>query len=193
MPSTPDFIDASDAGEQGRVREILTRGPAVLIENGEAVAIMVSPEAYSHLITALKDLQTEFQVDARAAVSMWERLKPGRAQRMREVPGTVDNFLRTNVSDEERRVLELCFGLKDGRQRSYTEVARETGIARTSTFVIKNRTLNLLRGQRFAFLLRDLLPSVSAEMPFSADPNMDPCYAALLDAVFFPKSEDPAS
>ena len=191
MESTPSIIDTSAVGEQGMVRAILAGGPAILTENGEAAAIMVSLEAYDRIMTMLKNLQDELTGDVEAAISIREKLTAHRVGKATLVTFQVDQFLQDFMRDDERRVLELRFGLKDGKQRTQAEVGREVGLSASSVSRIEKRTFSKLRRSGRTSLLPDLrdhLIGISTERPFSANPDINPHYAALLDKVFFLKT-----
>jgi PHD/YefM family antitoxin component YafN of YafNO toxin-antitoxin module len=190
MESTPNFIDTLGVGERGKVRAILADGPAILTENGKAVAIMVSLEAYERMMTTLKNLQDELTGDLEASISIRDKLAALRVGRNTLVTFQVDQFLRDFMRDDERRVLELRFGLKDGKQRTQAEVGREMGLSASSISRIEKHTFSKLRRSGRTSLLPDLrdhLIGISTERPFSPNPDINPHYAALLDRMFFPE------
>ncbi len=55
-----------------------------------------------------------------------------------------------NLSERERRIVELRFGLVDDRQRTLEEVAQQFGITRERIRQIETKILRKLRHQRFA-------------------------------------------
>jgi RNA polymerase primary sigma factor len=61
------------------------------------------------------------------------------------------------LSDRERRVLQLRFGLDDGRQRTLEEVAHEVGVTRERIRQIEAKALRKLRHPTRSKLLRDYL------------------------------------
>jgi RNA polymerase primary sigma factor len=61
------------------------------------------------------------------------------------------------LSDRERRVLRLRFGLDDGRQRTLEEVAREVGVTRERIRQIEAKALRKLRHPTRSKMLRDYL------------------------------------
>jgi hypothetical protein len=165
----------------------MTRGPAVLIENGEAVAIMIDPEAYDRLVAALKDLQTEFEVDRRAAITRWERIREHRARGIRELPRTINDFLTDReMSLRELRILRLRFGLEDGKYRTQEETGRHLGLSASS---ISKLEQVMFRRLRHRSAVNDLASKLHQEGiwidgPFSANPDIEPHYAALLDKIY---------
>jgi RNA polymerase primary sigma factor len=58
--------------------------------------------------------------------------------------GDIDSVLQT-LSARERRVLELRFGLTDGRPRTLEEVGWEFGVTRERIRQIEAKTLSKLR------------------------------------------------
>ena len=68
----------------------------------------------------------------------------------------VASVLRT-LSVRERRIVELRFGLSDGRPRTLEEVGREFGITRERIRQIEAKTLSKLRHPSRAHRLRDSL------------------------------------
>ena len=61
------------------------------------------------------------------------------------------------LGDRERRVLQLRFGLDDGRQRTLEEVARELGVTRERIRQVEAKALRKLRHPTRSKVLRDYL------------------------------------
>ena len=68
----------------------------------------------------------------------------------------MDDVLGT-LSDRERQVLAMRFGLEDGRARTLEEVGREFGVTRERIRQIESKTLAKLRHPSRAERLRDYL------------------------------------
>ncbi len=62
-----------------------------------------------------------------------------------------------NISDRERRVLELRFGLYDGRPRTLEEIGGELSLTRERIRQIERKALGRLRGDSHVAELRELL------------------------------------
>jgi RNA polymerase sigma factor (sigma-70 family) len=65
--------------------------------------------------------------------------------------------LLDDLPEREAQILELRFGLHDGRPRTLEEVGREFGVTRERIRQIEEETLLKLRGPKWAGLLRDFL------------------------------------
>ena len=65
--------------------------------------------------------------------------------------------LLDELPEREAQILELRFGLHDGRPRTLEEVGREFGVTRERIRQIEEETLLKLRGPKWAGLLRDFL------------------------------------
>ena len=62
-----------------------------------------------------------------------------------------------SLTERERRVLELRFGLDDGRSRTLEEVGREFGVTRERIRQIEAKALRKLRHPSRSKKLRDYL------------------------------------
>jgi RNA polymerase primary sigma factor len=68
----------------------------------------------------------------------------------------VDEVLHT-LTEREARVLQLRFGLEDGRSRTLEEVGREFGVTRERIRQIEAKALRKLRHPTRSRKLRDFL------------------------------------
>ncbi len=59
------------------------------------------------------------------------------------------------LSERERKIIELRFGLADGRPRTLEEVGQEFGVTRERIRQIESKTLSKLRGPSRSARLRD--------------------------------------
>ncbi len=67
------------------------------------------------------------------------------------------NWVLGELSERERKVIELRFGLVDGHSRTLEEVGREFGVTRERIRQIESKTLNKLRHPSNSTKLRDFL------------------------------------
>ncbi|MCL2324615.1 MAG: RNA polymerase sigma factor RpoD [Actinomycetia bacterium] len=67
------------------------------------------------------------------------------------------NWVLGDLSERERKVIELRFGLLDGHARTLEEVGREFGVTRERIRQIESKTLNKLRHPSNSKKLRDFL------------------------------------
>ena len=68
----------------------------------------------------------------------------------------ISDVLHT-LTDRERRVLQLRFGLEDGRSRTLEEVGREFGVTRERIRQIEAKALRKLRHPTRSKRLKDFL------------------------------------
>jgi RNA polymerase primary sigma factor len=68
----------------------------------------------------------------------------------------LDNVLDT-LTDREKRVLELRFGIEDGRPRTLEEVGKEFGVTRERIRQIEAKALRKLRHPSRSKKLKDYL------------------------------------
>jgi RNA polymerase primary sigma factor len=76
---------------------------------------------------------------------------------MLAVRGDQLNAVLRLLPDRERRVIQLRFGLADGRGRTLDEIGREFGLTRERIRQIEQRTLAKLRHPAHSEALRDFL------------------------------------
>ncbi len=83
-------------------------------------------------------------------------LAPAEAASYQLLKEQIDGVLST-LSDREKRVLQLRFGLEDGRSRTLEEVGREFGVTRERIRQIEAKALRKLRHPSRSRKLRDFL------------------------------------
>lgn len=93
----------------------------------------------------LKDFVEDEQIKSPIEIASYELLK-----------GHISEVLET-LNPRERRVLELRFGLKDGRARTLEEVGKEFGVTRERIRQIEAKALRKLRHPTRSKKLRDYL------------------------------------
>ncbi|MGD2047879.1 MAG: sigma-70 family RNA polymerase sigma factor, partial [Chloroflexota bacterium] len=101
----------------------------------------VRPEESTQLVDFIEDETIPEPVDAASK------------QLLREQVRNVLEFL----SDRERQVLEMRFGLKDGKDHTLEEVGREFGVTRERIRQIEAKALRKLRHPSRSKMLRDYL------------------------------------
>ncbi len=93
----------------------------------------------------LKDFVEDEEIKSPVEVASYELLK-----------GHINEVLDT-LNPRERRVLELRFGLKDGRSRTLEEVGKEFGVTRERISQIEAKALRKLRHLTRSKILRDYI------------------------------------
>jgi len=83
-------------------------------------------------------------------------MAPAEAASYQLLKEQIDDVLST-LSDREKRVLQLRFGLEDGRSRTLEEVGREFGVTRERIRQIEAKALRKLRHPSRSKKLRDFL------------------------------------
>ncbi|MDD3818839.1 MAG: RNA polymerase sigma factor RpoD [Actinomycetota bacterium] len=101
----------------------------------------IGEEEDSHLGDFIEDSEVEAPADAASFTMLQEQLQ--------EVLNT--------LSDRERKVIQLRFGLQDGHPRTLEEVGREFGVTRERIRQIESKTLGKLRHPNRSGVLRDFL------------------------------------
>jgi RNA polymerase primary sigma factor len=131
----------AEIGEQleisaDRVREIMKLGQDPL-----SLETPIGEEGDSHLGDFIEDQTTPAPADGAARQLLREQM---------------DDVLRS-LTPRERRVLQLRFGLDDGRQKTLEEVGREFGVTRERIRQIEAKALRKMRHPSRSKKLRDYL------------------------------------
>jgi RNA polymerase primary sigma factor len=119
-----------------KVREILK-----VSQEPVSLQTPIGEEEDSHLGDFIEDSDAVVPVDAASFLLLQEQL---------------DSVLHT-LSDREKKVIQLRFGLTDGHPRTLEEVGREFGVTRERIRQIESKTLSKLRHPSRSQKLRDYL------------------------------------
>jgi RNA polymerase primary sigma factor len=119
-----------------KVREILK-----VSQEPVSLETPIGEEADSHLGDFIEDSDAVVPVDAASFILLQEQL---------------DSVLHT-LSEREKKVVQLRFGLTDGHPRTLEEVGREFGVTRERIRQIESKTLSKLRHPSRSQKLRDYL------------------------------------
>ena len=124
---TPREIAEVMETTENRVREILK-----IAQEPVSLETPIGEEEDSHLADFIEDYETPDPADEAAFTVLREKL----------------NEVLDTLSSREREVIELRFGLKDGRQRTLEEVGQHYGVTRERIRQIEAKALRRLRSKR---------------------------------------------
>jgi len=132
----PEEIGSQLGIPADKVRQILkvSRGPVSL-------ETPVGEEEDSHLGDFIEDADAILPVDAASFILLQEQL---------------ESVLHA-LSEREKKVIQLRFGLLDGHPRTLAEVGREFRVSRERIRQIESKTLSKLRHPSLSQKLRDYL------------------------------------
>ena len=119
-----------------KVREILK-----VSQEPVSLETPIGEEEDSHLGDFIEDAEAVVPIDAASFILLQEQL---------------ESVLHT-LSDREKKVIQLRFGLMDGHPRTLEEVGREFGVTRERIRQIESKTLSKLRHPSRSQKLRDYL------------------------------------
>ena len=133
---TPDEIGKVMGIGADKVREILK-----VSQEPVSLETPIGEEEDSHLGDFIEDSDAVVPVDAASFILLQEQL---------------EGVLHT-LSEREKKVIQLRFGLVDGHPRTLEEVGREFGVTRERIRQIESKTLSKLRHPSRSQKLRDYL------------------------------------
>ena len=133
---TPEEIGREMEFSPEKVREILK-----VSQEPVSLETPIGKEEDSHLGDFIEDSDAVVPVDAASFILLQEQL---------------DSVLHT-LSEREKKVIQLRFGLTDGHPRTLEEVGREFGVTRERIRQIESKTLSKLRHPSRSQKLRDYL------------------------------------
>jgi RNA polymerase primary sigma factor len=133
---TPEEIGREMEFSPEKVREILK-----VSQEPVSLETPIGEEEDSHLGDFIEDSDAIVPVDAASFILLQEQL---------------DSVLHT-LSEREKKVIQLRFGLADGHPRTLEEVGREFGVTRERIRQIESKTLSKLRHPSRSQKLRDYL------------------------------------
>jgi RNA polymerase primary sigma factor len=133
---TPDEIGKVMGIGPEKVREILK-----VSQEPVSLETPIGEEEDSHLGDFIEDSDAVVPVDAASFILLQEQL---------------EGVLHT-LSEREKKVIQLRFGLVDGHPRTLEEVGREFGVTRERIRQIESKTLSKLRHPSRSQKLRDYL------------------------------------
>ncbi|MBA7571198.1 RNA polymerase sigma factor SigA [subsurface metagenome] len=123
---------------QEKIREIIK-----ISQHPVSIETPTGEDSDSHLGDFIEDSEVEKPSDAASFAMLQDQLQE------------VLNIL----TDRERRIIQLRFGLKDGHPRTLEEVGREFRITRERIRQIEFKTLNKLRNSKRSSALKDYIGS----------------------------------
>ncbi|HEU4355710.1 MAG TPA: RNA polymerase sigma factor RpoD [Actinomycetota bacterium] len=133
---TPEEIGRQMGIPADKVREILK-----VSQEPVSLETPIGEEEDSHLGDFIEDSDAVVPVDAASFILLQEQL---------------ESVLHT-LSEREKKVIQLRFGLLDGHPRTLEEVGREFGVTRERIRQIESKTLSKLRHPSRSQKLRDYL------------------------------------
>jgi RNA polymerase primary sigma factor len=133
---SPDEIGRQMGIPPDKVREILK-----VSQEPVSLETPIGEEEDSHLGDFIEDSDAVVPVDAASFILLQEQL---------------ESVLHT-LSEREKKVIQLRFGLLDGHPRTLEEVGREFGVTRERIRQIESKTLSKLRHPSRSQKLRDYL------------------------------------
>src|SRR3990170_3125160 len=123
------------------IRQAITRAILKVSQEPVSLETPIGEEEDSHLGDFIEDSEAVVPIDAASFILLQEQL---------------ESVLHT-LSEREKKVIQLRFGLVDGHPRTLEEVGREFGVTRERIRQIESKTLSKLRHPSRSQRLRDYL------------------------------------
>jgi RNA polymerase sigma factor (sigma-70 family) len=136
-----EIAEAMSKGQEVQVTPEKVREIIKVSQEPVSLETPIGEEEDSHLGDFIEDSDAVVPVDAASFILLQEQL---------------DSVLHT-LSEREKKVIQLRFGLTDGHPRTLEEVGREFGVTRERIRQIESKTLSKLRHPSRSQKLRDYL------------------------------------
>jgi RNA polymerase sigma factor RpoD-like protein len=140
-PTVEEIAEAMSKGQEVQVTPEKVREIIKVSQEPVSLETPIGEEEDSHLGDFIEDSDAVVPVDAASFILLQEQL---------------DSVLHT-LSEREKKVIQLRFGLTDGHPRTLEEVGREFGVTRERIRQIESKTLSKLRHPSRSQKLRDYL------------------------------------
>jgi RNA polymerase primary sigma factor len=140
-PTVEEIAEAMSKGQEVQVTPEKVREIIKVSQEPVSLETPIGEEEDSHLGDFIEDAEAVVPVDAASFILLQEQL---------------EGVLHT-LSEREKKVIQLRFGLVDGHPRTLEEVGREFGVTRERIRQIESKTLSKLRHPSRSQKLRDYL------------------------------------
>jgi RNA polymerase primary sigma factor len=140
-PTVEEIAEAMSKGQEVQVTPEKVREIIKVSQEPVSLETPIGEEEDSHLGDFIEDSDAVVPVDAASFILLQEQL---------------ESVLHT-LSEREKKVIQLRFGLLDGHPRTLEEVGREFGVTRERIRQIESKTLSKLRHPSRSQKLRDYL------------------------------------
>jgi RNA polymerase primary sigma factor len=140
-PTVEEIAEAMSRGQEVVVTPEKVREIIKVSQEPVSLETPIGEEEDSHLGDFIEDSDAVVPIDAASFILLQEQL---------------ESVLHT-LSEREKKVIQLRFGLVDGHPRTLEEVGREFGVTRERIRQIESKTLSKLRHPSRSQKLRDYL------------------------------------
>jgi len=141
QPTAEEIAEGMSAGQEVPVTPEKVRDMIKIRRDPVSLETPIGEEEDSHLGDFIEDSEAVVPIDAASFILLQEQL---------------ESVLHT-LSEREKKVIQLRFGLLDGHPRTLEEVGREFGVTRERIRQIESKTLSKLRHPSRSQKLRDYL------------------------------------